>query len=536
MKTILINARTYFLPESNGEVMQLVEQAKQKNQKIAVRGAAHSFPLVETNETHADYLFIMLTYLDKITAFNKITGVVTVQAGCHLGLDPQDKTGVSNIENSLVYQLDPFDLKTGKRNQVPGWALPDLGGISHQTIGGFMATGSSGGATQYAFESAIISVDIIHHDGTRAKMRTFTRPQDGNDSDPFFGAAFVNLGLMGIVVSVTFQCVPAYNISGVDVTSNYDDCKIDGEEIDIFGPDNADKLSLKEFFNKPYYTRFLWWPQENVRIINFWKAKRTDAFTDWQSFKSIPYVEFQPILGSDTLPQKIAENLFLLIGNFPDWLVRIYNFFGFHEQTKDEIERFATRLSDFWLKLILKLVQPLNTQKNRPASFTDVWWNGLPMDNAASDTIATIWFTELWISIDQTQAVMLDLRNFFEKDSLNAGTFSTEIYAAGSNDFWLSPAYKTDVIRIDIFWLAEYENKPEDYYQLFWTNLAKYNYRPHWAKYLPSADGAQGYKYLQNLYPAWKQWSALRTEMDPLNLFLTDYWAEHLFGIKAKTT
>ncbi|MBK9257852.1 MAG: FAD-binding protein [Saprospiraceae bacterium] len=519
MKNLIVNSRNYWLPESVDEVIQLVNQAKQNKQKIAVRGAAHSFPLVKTNEQDSSYLFMMLTYLDKILSFDKTKGIVTVQAGCHLGLDPFDPTGVSTLENSLLYQLDPFDLKTGKRTQAPGWALPDLGGITHQTVGGFMATGSSGGATKYSFEDSILSVDIVHADENGAKVSTFSRPSDDSD-DPFFGVAFVNLGLMGIIVSVTFQCIPSFNISGNELTTFYDGC-----EIDLFGEGSKGKLSLEQFLQKPKYTRLMWWPQTTAQKMVVWQADRVDAFNDWQDFKSVPYKEVPFIFGSPDLAELAADAIFTFVGNWPKWLEHL---FGNGEKTKEEIEKFAKKLNPYLIKLILKIFEPVSEKDPKPQEFTDIWWNGLPMDNQMSDKLFPVWFTELWIPLNLSQKVMNDLKIFYENTD-HAGAFSCEIYAAGKNKFWLSPAYDTDVIRIDIFWFGHNPGNPSDYYQYFWKELAQYNFRPHWGKYLPAPDGEQGVEYLKSVYPdTWQKWMELRKQMDPDNIFLTNYWAQHL--------
>jgi D-arabinono-1,4-lactone oxidase/FAD binding domain len=518
MKDLKVNSRVYMLPESVDEVIQLVNQAKQKNQKISVRGSAHSFPLVETNEEESEYMFIMLSYLNRITSFDNTHGLVTVQAGCHLGLDPFDPTGVSTIENSLVYQIDPFHLKTGRRTQTPGWALPDLGGITHQTLGGFMATGSSGGATAYSFDDAIVSVDVVCADADGAKVRTFTKPSDGSD-DPFYGVAYVNLGLMGIVVSVTIQCVPSFNISGNEVTTFYDGC-----EIDLFGSGTESKPSLETFFKNDKYSRLMWWPQSTVQKMVVWQAERVDAFKDWHDFVSKPYEEVPFVFGSPDPAALAADLIFTAVGNWPKWLEHL---FGDGERTKEAIEKFALKLNSVLIKYILKIFEPVSTTP-KPQEFKDIWWNGLPMDNQMSDKLFPVWFTELWIPLHLTQQVMNDLKTFYESPEI-AGTFTCEIYAAGKTKFWLSPAYDTDVIRIDIFWFGHNPGKPSDYYQNFWTELAKYNFRPHWGKYLPAADSEQGVAYLASRYPdTWQKWMDLRKEMDPNNIFLTNYWAEHL--------
>ena len=527
MNTKTINGVDYYMPSFNDEVLQLIVQAHQNNQKISVRGAAHSIPLVKTNEEYGKYLYIILAEMKEILYFDKQKGVVKVQAGCHLGMDPNDPTGISTIENSLVYQIDPFDVKNSKRipHTNPGWALPDLGGISHQTIGGFIATGSSGGSVHSNFEDAIISVDIAHYDGSQAVIETFNRSED--EDNAFFGIAFANLGLMGIVVSVTFQCIPSYYIFGSEITTTTEECSIDLFGSGVVTTSTAPaKLSVEDFFKqKNLYSRFMWWPQKGIDKMTVWQATATPVVNihNWQNFESKPYNDLPPFpFKGDYTPANMAVYyIYTLLDDWPVWLEKL---FGVGPRTRKDIEAFAERIAPNILKFILKVFEPIN----QPQTFKDIWWNGLPMDNEASDTWFPVWFTELWISIDQTEAVMKDLNVFFES-SKNAGNFSTEIYAAGSNLFWMSPAYKMDVIRIDIYWFANDEDgTPEEYYIPFWNELEKYNFRPHWAKFLPAPDSNQGVAYLSKRYPKWQQWRDLRVKMDPNNIFLTEYWDKKL--------
>ncbi len=520
MKNLTIDTRNYWLPESVDEVINLVNMAIQSNRKIAVRGAAHSFPLIRTNEEEADYIFIMLSYLDEILSFDQSKGVVKVQAGCHIGIDPFDPTMRSNVKNSLVYQLDPFDIKEGKRIQKPGWALPDLGGITHQTIGGFLATGSAGGATQYSLEDAILSVDIVCADIHGAKLETFNRPT-GDEDDPFYGVAFANLGLMGILVSVTFQCIPSYNISGSEQAYKYEEsCPVD-----LFDSGSNSIPDLKHFFYQPQYTRLLWWPQSTVKKMVIWKAERVDAFQNWETYKSKPYREVPYIFGGPKIASLAADAIFSFVGKWPSWLEKL---FGDEPKTRASIQKFVDGLNPKMLKYILDIFEPVSIDHPKSQDFHDVWWNGLPMDNQMSDKLFPVWFTELWIPIELTAQVMSDLKSFYENVD-HAGTFSCEIYATGKNRFWLSPGYNTDVIRIDVFWFGHNSGDPREYYSYFWSELSKYGFRPHWGKYLPNADGDQGVSYLEKVYPdTWTKWMTLRSEMDPKNVFLTDYWANHL--------
>lgn len=521
--TLPVNGVTFYLPQSVDDVKALLRQAKQAGQSVSVRGSGHSFPLTPQTETSANTMHIMLSHLNAVS-LDKTTGIVTVQAGCHLGLDPFDPTKISTTENSLCYQLDPLDAQ-GRRTQPPGWALPDLGGITHQTIGGFMATGSSGGSTKFAFEDALLSVRVVYHGDIDVEERVFERPANDDPNDAFFGAAFASMGLMGIVVEATYQCIPAFNIVGSEQTFSQSDCSM----VDLFGPGNGDTPSLQQFLNKTDYTRLMWWPQASEQEMVIWQAARADAFNDWQTFVPKPYLEVPKPFGSQTLQDVIewlAGKLFETIDRLPFFIeLIIKRIFPEGNPTREELIRELEKMQDGLLLRILKFF----VSQGEDQQFQDIWWNGLPMDNQMSDDLFPVWFTELWIPIEQTEAVMQFLKKFYQ-DPENAGIFSVELYAAKASQFWLSPAYGTDVFRVDVFWFAKNEENPVDYYDRFWRALpaAGFYFRPHWGKYLPDPNGPQGITYLRQQYPRWNDFMTLRQQMDPHNLFVTPYWQKQL--------
>jgi len=112
-------------PQSEDELAAIVRFARRQGKQLRVRGSAHSVKAAIFVDPGFGNLDIML---DRYTgvAFDDERCRVTVQAGCHLGLDPRDPTRSSTWENSLLAQLD-----------ARGWALPDLGGVTHQTINGY---------------------------------------------------------------------------------------------------------------------------------------------------------------------------------------------------------------------------------------------------------------------------------------------------------------------------------------------------------------------------------------------------------------
>lgn len=573
--TCMVDGIEYALPKDVQEVINLVQEAYDRHLKIVVRGSGHSFPLMDqmqagiTDPAKTDALashpnpdakdpnasltkFIMLSYLNSVD-IEPNAGLVRVGAGCHLGYDPFDPSGVSTLENSLLFRLDPVN-RQGNRQQLTGWSLPDLGGISHQTIGGFIGTGSSGGSTQFSFERAIVALDIVHigkkADGSvGAMVSTIERPATDDPDNPFFAIGFANLGLMGVVVSVTFtrqetfrsetgEPCWTFDIKGNEAITVLEDCAID-----LFGPGDGTKPSFQTFLQTTQYTRLLWWPQKDMEAeanslspvpterVVVWQAQRTPPqLTGFNAYKEVPYVDSSP-----TLATLGADILFTAMGQWPTWLE---NVLGSNNKIVPLIETAVHDNKDFLFKQFLDLFVQLDKARrepdtNKPQYFNDIWWRGLPMDNQMSDRLFPVWFTELWIPIEHTQAVMNALHQFYQtaagpNEPDHAGTFCCEIYAAGTSSFWMSPAYQTDVIRIDVFWFANNAQKPEIYYQLFWNLLSPYDFRPHWGKYLPDPQSEQGLAYMQQRYPKWQDWMKLRARMDPTQLFVSDYWRDHL--------
>lgn len=234
--TMDIDGVSYHLPATNDDVISLVNLAHQQKAIICMRGSAHSFPLIGDLKTHPSSrlrIYMMLAKMNAVT-IDTATRQVVVQGGCHLGLDPHDPTHTSTLENSLVYQLDQ-----------QGLAIPDLGGISHQTVGGFLATGSSGGSTQYSFDDQLMSLTLVTGGPDGARLQTFSQgDSNGTDADNPFFAVGVSMGLFGVIVSATFACVEKFNIAGQEATTQVADCPID-----LFGETPA-RIGFADFLRQ----------------------------------------------------------------------------------------------------------------------------------------------------------------------------------------------------------------------------------------------------------------------------------------------
>ncbi|EOD13609.1 hypothetical protein EMIHUDRAFT_212761 [Emiliania huxleyi CCMP1516] len=136
-------------PQSEMEVQGIVRQARAEGKKVRVVGSGHSVwdavvPAGFAQTGEGDWLIVF----DNMRELAMDGTRVRAQAGSNLGVSPrlphfepittdaalapsaQNLTRPFSWEESLCYFLDQ-----------QGRALPDLGGISHQTVAGFLSTG-----------------------------------------------------------------------------------------------------------------------------------------------------------------------------------------------------------------------------------------------------------------------------------------------------------------------------------------------------------------------------------------------------------
>lgn len=570
----------FYHPASEDELIALVKLANSQGKQFRVRGSVHSVacaiytdPCTEDENRvdvqsppDTDNINVMLDKYRSFTVVDHDQMLVEAQAGINLGFNPNDPTHTSTLENSLLYQL---------WNDY-GWTLSDLGGITHQTVSGFVSTGSSGGSLTYSINDNLHAFRMIDGQGN-----VYTVSRDDTDHDQF-NAVALSMGLLGIISSITFKCVPTFNISGQEAITTYDEASMD-----LFGDGSDGRPTLEQFLREVEYTRLVWWPQRGGERIITWQCQRIDPQL---GFRPVHYQQF----GNYPEVTEIAISIFYtIIGNLDDLnnaktqleiafdqLQKVLDFFL---QYEEKLGRVGELIADFLTKLleggvdaaitflepftgiikallpslfpiILEIFEPLDStkkgmQKGEPQSFRDYGWHGLPMDGQASDTLIPTEFTEIWLPIGRTQEAMDLMRHYFESARTAAGalkrtgTYAWELYGAGPTDIWMSPSYsdgsdewKDGVFRIDPYWFEGNAGNPaEVFYPQLW-NLLRDNgipFRLHWGKYQPviqQGDPDGWVEFFRSQYPMWDDFLAKRAEKDPNNIFLTDYWRNR-FGL-----
>ncbi|HYQ02244.1 MAG TPA: D-arabinono-1,4-lactone oxidase [Polyangiaceae bacterium] len=485
-------------PRSEQELAAFVRLARRQGQQLRVRGSAHSVRAAIFADPGLSNIDVMLDQYAGVV-FDDQRCRVTVQAGCHLGVDPRDPTGTSTWGNSLLAQLD-----------ARGWALPDLGGVTHQTVSGFLMTGSCGGTTQHAIEDAVLALRLIDGTGTVHELE--------RGRDELFEAALCSMGLLGVISTVTLQCVPRYDIIGEEhITSESDTA------YSLFGDGHE---GLDGFFRTSEYARLMWWPQEGVRQVVTWQARRMrdadyGAQTGPRGFlKPKRYSALGAEIDSPQLASLANQAAQIAGGLFYDGLA-----LAARAKARLPSSVGTSRLRSAFANQLLPRVLRSFVSEGARQCFWDSWCHGLPLDNQISELSMPTDFTEIWLPLERAGEVMRALRSHYDRAGYDAtGAFICEVYAARATRAWLHPAHHRDSLRIDLFWFRRNPGDPSrTYFEQFWRLLQPFGYRLHWGKILP-ADPALGEKYLRRQYPRWDDFLAARARLDPDGVFFTRYW------------
>jgi hypothetical protein len=485
--TVVPQGMEFHHPSSEAELVALVNRARREGVQLRVRGSLHSVGRAIWSDPGDRNINVQLDRYNRILHFDDVRKQVTVETGIHLGVDPRD-TG-SSRDNSLLYALE-------RR----GWALPDLGGITHQTVGGFLSTGSAGGTVRYDVGESVRVIRIVAGDGNVYELRP--NPADPQDElrNPFY-AAGVSMGLLGILSTVTFQCIDRYDIIGRQITRSFAE-----SPVDLFGKREG---GLQRWMTTTEYNRILVFPQTGIERVQFWSARRAERHDHARLWPCGKY-RANPLKAMPEALQGIAY--------------RIYE----HVDRKEPPYDHGTAQ---FMRDSLKFFLP-----DEHEEFWDRWHLALPMDNIVSDRLMPTEFTELFLDINQTAEVMAALGDFWKNDRPmgRTGPFATEIYPARTSKFWLAPSYGRDSVRIDVFWFKTGQTDPNRrFYPQYWNLLQKFGMRFHWGKHLSAPESSSGPAYRRAQLPLWDNFLRVRERFDPAQVFVTSYWRKHL-GIPNK--
>lgn len=233
---ISFTPQQFLSPKNEAEVSQLLQQAAQTGQKVRIVGSGHSFtPLVKTQD-----LLLDVQHLSGLQQYDSQTGQITVGAGTRL------------------YEF----------NQIlscQGRAMANLGDIDRQTVAGAISTGTHGtGLKLGSLGTQVAAVRLIDASGTVHKIDSSTPEK--------LSAARLSLGALGVITSVTFNTVPAYNLEMHIRPGNFH------EMLSLF-PEYAAKHRHFEFYWIPH-TKQVQIKQTNISEAPAQKPSTMQFFND----------------------------------------------------------------------------------------------------------------------------------------------------------------------------------------------------------------------------------------------------------------
>ena len=212
---------------------------------MKVVGTGHSF----TDAACTTGTMIRLDRHQRLLEVDRESGRVTVQAGVSL----------HTLNRTL---------------EVYGLALPNLGDIEYQTVAGALATGTHGtGAGFGCLATQVLGMELVTGDGS---VRSLS-PADDADA---FDAAKVSVGALGVVSTITLQCVPAFNLHAVEEPLRLD------ETLERFD----------EFVDGNDHFEFFWMPHSRWVI-----AKRNNRVDGPQRRRSRPKEWFDDVFMQNVL-------------------------------------------------------------------------------------------------------------------------------------------------------------------------------------------------------------------------------------------
>ena len=168
-------------PGTDAELVEIAKEAAAKGARVKVVGAGHSF----TDIACTDGVQVSLDNYDRVLYVDRERARVTVQAGIRLWA----------LNEALAAR---------------GLALENLGDIAYQSIAGAISTSTHGtGANFGGLATQVVGLDLICADGSVVSCSAEEEPET-------FHAARVGLGALGVLSTVTLQCVPGYNLRAVE--------------------------------------------------------------------------------------------------------------------------------------------------------------------------------------------------------------------------------------------------------------------------------------------------------------------------------
>jgi L-gulonolactone oxidase len=168
-------------PSTGAELRAALERAREAGRRVRVAASGHSFTDIACTDGH----MLRLEGMNRLLDVDRGSGLVKVEAGI----------GLRDLSEQLYDN---------------GLALENMGDIDIQTLAGAISTGTHGTGARFGnISSQIEAMELMLADGTIFECSAASDPET-------LQAARVGLGALGVIVTVTLRCVPAFTIDRLD--------------------------------------------------------------------------------------------------------------------------------------------------------------------------------------------------------------------------------------------------------------------------------------------------------------------------------
>jgi L-gulono-1,4-lactone dehydrogenase len=422
-------------PRSAEDIGHAITAAAKDGLTVRALGSGHSFtPAAATSGVAID-----LSSWAGIIGADLDSGLVTVRSG----------TTIREL-NAALHTL--------------GLAMANLGDIDAQTVSGAISTGTHGtGAAYGGIATQVAGLELVLADGSAVSCSADERPE-------LFNAARVSVGALGVLSTVTLQCVPAFTLAADERPMPLDE---------VFG-------RFGEFAADNDHFEFYWFPYGKNALV-----KRNNRIPRGDN---LAYPR-----GDSRVPRPM-----------PNWR-------RFLEYEVMENAAFGALCRTG--RAVPATIKPLN----RLAAATLSKRTYSAPSHEVFVTPRRVRFVESEYAVPR--ACVLDVLA-----ELRAGVtrlahpvmFPVEVRVAAADDIWLSTAYGRDSAYVAIH---QYVGLPyAEYFRLFESIAAAVGGRPHWGK-LHTRDAS----YLSSAYPRFSDFLRIRDETDPERRFANPY-LQQIFG------
>ncbi|MCJ1482899.1 D-arabinono-1,4-lactone oxidase [Schaereria dolodes] len=438
----------YIQPQSTEEIQKIITLARKCRRRIVTVGCGHS----PSDLTCTSSWQVNLDKYNQVLSIDDDKRIVVMQAGIRL-----KDLGLEMKEHRLT--------------------MPNLGSIDNQSIAGAIGTATHGSSTRHGILSqSVLGLKIMLSNG-----RTVSCSAEHNKD--LFRAALVSLGALGIVIEVTFQAVPSFNIQWNQSLHPLQEILEDWSN---------DLWTEKEF------TRVWWMPYMKQAVK--WRAEKTDKPT-----RAPKPTLWKGILGYH------AYHIVLYVAQWIPRILPLVEKFVITVQYGNADGTGSSAVEEARTGLLMNCLY---------SQFVNEWAIPLAKGPEAINRLSA------WLNHDQMASrIPFDSTGIYVHAPIEVRVTDTSSTTPRPYLDNTVPGAPTLYLNATLY--RPYNKDPPctaRYYEAFEWLMKEMGGRPHWAKNFSTVTKEE----IHCMYPEMNNWLRIRNEVDPEGMFVGDWHRRYL--------